>query len=108
LFRRIRPEARETVYCTAIKYGGVREWDFAWQMALNVPSSQQREKLIAAMGCTREPWILIRYLSFILKTDSGIRKQDKDSVMASVSANPVGRHIAFRFIRDNFDHLIAT
>ncbi len=103
---RIRPDTRHHTYCTAIKYGGKREWDFAWRMASTVTSSQHRAVLLATLACSREPWLLSRYLWFTLDPESGIRKQDGKELIVSVSRNPVGRFIAFDFIRENFDALI--
>jgi aminopeptidase N len=97
---------RYTTYCTAIKYGGALEWDFAFQMVPKVTSSQHRDTLLSALGCSREPWILVRYLSKSMDPDSAIRKQDGRRVVGAVAANPVGRPIAFNFLKKNFDELL--
>lgn len=36
---------RTDVYCAAIKNGGVREWDFAWQVYLNSTNAQEQTRL---------------------------------------------------------------
>ena len=48
------------VYCTAIREGGEEEWEFAWgrYQAANVASEKSR--LLSALGCTGEIWMLSR------------------------------------------------
>ena len=103
---RINPELRQTTYCTAIKYGDKREWDFAWRMALNATTVQHRDVLLSALGCSREPWLLVRYLSLALDVDSGIRRQDGPLVVGAVAKNPIARSIVFAFLRHRFDELV--
>ena len=106
-FFRITPDLRGTTYCTAVKYGGQAEWEFAYQMSKNVTSAQHRDSLLSAMGCSREPWILMRCLSFVLDPKSGIRKQDGQKVIGAVASNALGRRLAFEFVMDNFDQLFS-
>eukprot|EP00058_Branchiostoma_floridae_P020447 XP_002605937.1 hypothetical protein BRAFLDRAFT_87388 [Branchiostoma floridae] len=51
---------KSTVYCTAIRYGGSREWDFAWQRYLEAEPSEQN-LLLSAMACSRDTVILSSY-----------------------------------------------
>ena len=43
-----------------------------------------------------------------LNSTSGIRKQDAIVVIDAVSKNPVGRYLAFDFIRDRWKELKTT
>lgn len=43
-----------------------------------------------------------------LNSTSGIRKQDAISVIGAVSNNPIGRYLAFDFIRDRWKDLKIT
>lgn len=62
----ILPNLRASVYCTAIKHGGVDEWEFAWRIYRLMATGQmqgaagERYNLLAAMSCTREPWLINR------------------------------------------------
>ena len=49
--------------------------------------------------------ILIRMLEGILDPTSGIRRQDGSSVFRFVAANPLGRYIAFNFLRNNWTEI---
>lgn len=74
-------------------------------MSQKVISSQVRDELLGALGCSREPSTLIRYLSFVLDPTSGVRKQDGRRVVNAVSGNSAGRLIAIKYIMKNFDKL---
>ncbi len=62
LFHRISPNLKGTVYCTAIRIGGQKEWDFAWQRYLKSNVGSEKDILLSALGCSREPWILSRWV----------------------------------------------
>ncbi|XP_069102239.1 aminopeptidase N-like [Argopecten irradians] len=96
---------RGTVYCTAIAHGGVEEWDFAYRMfkASNVAGEQGR--LMAALACSKETWVLSRYLVYSISPDK-IRKQDATSVIVYISNNPIGRALAWDFVRGHWDFLM--
>lgn len=104
---RINADLRPSIYCTAIKYGGQAEWDFAWKQSHNVSSAQHRDDILSALGCSREPWILIRYLSFVMDPNSGVRKQDGRRVLGAVAGNPAGRRLAFEYVMKNFEKLFV-
>lgn len=89
-----------------MRRGGEREWDFAWQMALNSTSSQHRAILLSALACSKEPSLLRRYLGFTLDPASGIRQQDGKDVIEFVTHTSIGRFIAYDFIQANFDALV--
>ncbi|XP_054628016.1 aminopeptidase Ey-like [Dunckerocampus dactyliophorus] len=98
------PNLRSTVYCGAVAAGGVEEWDFAWTRFKNATIASEANKLMWALACTREPWLLNRYLEYSL--DAGkIRKQDATDVIASIAGNAVGQPLAWDFVRSNWDYL---
>ncbi|ALC47212.1 CG14516 [Drosophila busckii] len=97
----INPNMRGIVYCSAIQYGSEYEWDFAFDRYLKTPVSSEKELLLSAMGCSKEPWILYRYLRRSI-AGQHIRKQDMLRVFAAVSNTIVGQQIAFDFLRNNW------
>lgn len=101
----ISPNLRSIVYCTAIKYGDQTEWDFAWERYQKTTVSSEKEILLSAMGCSRETWILMRFLERSLTDDYGIRKHDVFRVFHAVSGNVLGQPIVFHFIRKNWEQL---
>lgn len=62
MLTRIHPNLKTTVYCSAIAFGGVKEWDFAWRMFKNATLASEASRLRSAMACTKAPWLLNRYM----------------------------------------------
>ncbi|XP_055479167.1 LOW QUALITY PROTEIN: aminopeptidase N [Psammomys obesus] len=100
----IHPNLRSTVYCNAIAFGGEEEWDFAWNQFRNATLVNEADKLRAALACSKEVWILNRYLSYALNP-SFIRRQDATSTIISIANNVVGQPLAWDFIRSNWKKL---
>lgn len=79
LLTRIHPNLKSTVYCSAIAFGGVEEWDFAWEMFKNATLASEASRLRAAMSCTKVLWLLNRYVQhralFILQFIGQRRKR---------------------------------
>ncbi|KAJ8311540.1 hypothetical protein KUTeg_010895, partial [Tegillarca granosa] len=95
---------RYTVYCTGIKYGGVEEWDFAFNQYKTSTVASEKSRLMSALACSKESWILTRYLRYALTPDQ-IRKQDALLVLRYISSNSVGRSLTWDFIRANWDDI---
>ncbi|XKL66949.1 hypothetical protein PGB90_010369 [Kerria lacca] len=102
----ISPNLKGTVYCTAIRVGGQREWEFAWQRYLKSNVGSEKDILLSALGCSRETWILSRYLEWALNETSGIRKQDVVRVFTAVSNNVIGQPLAWIVLRDQWNRLV--
>ena len=51
------------VYCTAISEGDAEEWDFAWERYQNSNVGSEKSKLLQAMSCAQDVWLLNRYLN---------------------------------------------
>lgn len=49
--------------------------------------------------------IFFRYLEWSITENSGIRKHDTATVFASVSDNPVGHDLAYRFLKTNWQRI---
>ncbi|XP_035779782.1 aminopeptidase N-like [Anopheles albimanus] len=98
----ISPNLKSTVYCTAIKYGDEMEWNFAWERFQRATVASEKEILLSALGCSRVPWILTRFLENSMSDEYGIRKQDAFRVFLSVSDNVIGQSLAFDYMRNNW------
>ncbi|KAG9266986.1 aminopeptidase Ey-like [Astyanax mexicanus] len=100
----IHPNLRSTVYCYAIATGGVEEWDFTWKMFKKATVAAEAVKLRAALSCTREPWLLNRFLEYTLDPNK-IRKQDATSTIGAIASNVVGQPLAWNFVRARWEYL---
>ncbi|KAM9366567.1 aminopeptidase Ey-like [Symphorus nematophorus] len=101
---KINPNLKSTVYCSAIAAGGEEEWNFAWEMYKNATIASEADKLMYALSCTKQPWLLNRYLQYCLDPKK-IRKQDATSTIISIAGTPIGQPLAWDFIRANWDHI---
>ena len=117
---RINVNLRRVAYCTVIREGGEREWDFVFARFKMSKIPSERSRLLRALGCSTELWLLNRYnqqlntekskqsvfifrfLHMSIDESSGIRKQDVGSVFSVVSSNTYGRDLAFDFLRENW------
>ncbi|XP_065352030.1 aminopeptidase Ey-like [Cloeon dipterum] len=91
-------ELRSVVYCKAVESGGEPAWDFVWKRFLSSNVAAEKSKLLSALGCAREMWLLHRFLDMSLNETSGIHKQDIASVFNSVATSSSGFYIAKEFL----------
>ncbi|XP_070557701.1 aminopeptidase N-like isoform X2 [Ptychodera flava] len=95
----IRDEVRSTVYCTAIRHGGLDEWEFAHAQVTNDTfGTTETDRLQSAMGCTDKSWLLQRYL------------EDENFATSTVISNirgksAVGYSLAWDYTMNNFEKL---
>ncbi len=57
---RIKPGLKATVYCTAIRNGGEAAWNFAYNQFKVANVAAERVRLLDALACTQEPWLINR------------------------------------------------
>ena len=96
------PNLKQIIACTAIREGGEEEWDFAFSRYNETNVAAEKASLLSAMSCSNQAWIIGRMLEWTLNPGSGIRKQDGAAVFSRVASNPLGRYIAFNFLRDRW------
>ena len=56
----ISPHLRDIVYHTAIKFGGLEEWEFMWEKYQNSIDATEKSRILYALTGTKEPWLLNR------------------------------------------------
>lgn len=72
---------------------------------MNANVSSEKELLLDSLACSREPWILARFLTRAVTENTGVRKQDLIRVFVTVSNNPIGIPITYAFLRSNWDRI---
>ncbi|KAK2913418.1 hypothetical protein Q8A67_001817 [Cirrhinus molitorella] len=100
----IPPNLKATVYCNAIAAGGVEEWDFGWQMFKNTTIATEADKLIYGLSCSKEPWLLNRYLEYTIDPNM-IRKQDVTYAIVYIAGNVIGQPLVWDFVRGNWERI---
>uniref|UniRef100_A0A8P4JVL2 Aminopeptidase n=1 Tax=Dicentrarchus labrax TaxID=13489 RepID=A0A8P4JVL2_DICLA len=102
----IHPNLRSTVYCNAIAAGGAKEWEFAWSQFKNASIAIEADKLRYALACTKQPWLLNRYLEYTLDPNM-IRKQDATSTIVYIANNVIGQSLAWDFVRARWSYIFT-
>uniref|UniRef100_A0A8C8M4U4 Aminopeptidase n=1 Tax=Oncorhynchus tshawytscha TaxID=74940 RepID=A0A8C8M4U4_ONCTS len=103
---RIHPNLRTTVYCSAIAAGGAAEWEFGWDQFKAATIAIEADKLRSALACTKQPWLLNKYLEYTLDANK-IRKQDATSTIVYIASNVVGQSLAWDFMRDRWNYIFT-
>ncbi|XP_063952709.1 aminopeptidase N-like [Lytechinus pictus] len=96
---------KTTIWCNGIREGGQSEWEFGWNQYLTSKDSSEKSSWLSALGCSRQPWILNRYLMYTIAEDSQVRKQDVSAVLSAVGSNHVGTDLMWDFIRTEYDKI---
>ncbi|XP_037950077.1 aminopeptidase N-like [Teleopsis dalmanni] len=101
----IPTDLRSVVYCTAMRHGNDDDWHFLWLRYKNSNVAAEKKTIISALGCTREVWLLQRYLEWSFDETSHIRKQDSFYAFGSVARGEVGFHLAKDYFLSNIEFL---
>lgn len=101
----ISPHIRDIVYHTAIKFGGVEEWEFLWNKYQKTIDATEKSRMLYALSGSKEPWLLNRLLEYSLD-DSKIRTQDMLHAISGAGSQMYGRLLTWNFIRKNFDTIV--
>ncbi|KAF6206373.1 hypothetical protein GE061_017606 [Apolygus lucorum] len=97
----IPADLQPMVLCTAVRYGTETTWDEVYDRYLKSNVASEKSLLLRALGCSREVWILQRYMAWSIDAKSTIRKQDSISVFAYVANSDDGFYLAFDFLQRN-------
>ncbi|XP_055525327.1 aminopeptidase N-like [Wyeomyia smithii] len=98
-------DLRSVVYCNAIRNGKETEWNFLWKRYLNSNVGSEKVMIIGSLSCTREVWLVERFLLWSLNGTSGVRKQDTTILFGGVAKGDVGYHLAKSFFLDNVEQI---
>ena len=99
---------KNIIYCNAVHHGNESVWEFLWHQYATSNVATEKSTILKALACSREPWLLYRYLEWAVlgsSSSSGIRKQDVPSVLVTVIENSVGYHVAKKFLEENITEL---
>ncbi|RXN18217.1 aminopeptidase N-like protein [Labeo rohita] len=95
---KIHPNLRKEIYCSAIAAGDEDDWEFAWNEYQRATAPAEKDKLRYALSCTKEIWLLNRYLQYTLDP-SKIRKTDMVSTINYIAKNVAGQPLAWDLLR---------
>ncbi|NWR74892.1 AMPQ Aminopeptidase, partial [Centropus unirufus] len=93
---------RRPVCCYAVAAGSEKEWDFALEMYNHTNSTKEdKDILLSAMSCAREPWLLYRYLQYGLR-DSLFSSNSSSVIILHVATKDIGHRITWEFVTENW------
>ncbi|XP_044131844.1 aminopeptidase Q [Bufo gargarizans] len=92
-----------SVYCYGIAEGGEKEWEFAWNYYNKSDMEDHWELafLKDGLSCTKEPWLLYRYLKDSMNSGS----PNMLEVLLDMLKNDIGRHVAWDFLKENWHQI---
>lgn len=102
----ICPDLHSAVYGAGIANGGLEEWEFLWNVSQTTEVANEKRACLRALAETKQPWLLQRYLQYSVD-ETKVKIQDTVSVIAYVSRNPLGRRLAWDFVRSQWDTLFT-
>jgi pyroglutamyl-peptidase II len=83
------------------------DWNNLFKVYINSADPQEQSNVLSALSYSKSTWILNRYLQDLLVNSSVVRSQDFFTVVNSVSRNPSGRYLAWYFMRQRWDDIVA-
>ena len=97
-YYRIPANYREFVYCTAISGGDQIEWEFASTQLDKEQYAGERANLQKGMSCTKQPWLISRYLNDHLNATK-YRTQEISLGLMAISSNSYAVDRTWSFLR---------
>lgn len=106
---RILPDLRSFVYCIGVRTGSDKDWYTIWEKFLDTDLQSEQELLLSALGCSRNPILLNKYLDTLISPHSKIRKQYRYStIVAVIKGNPENVGHTLEFVRNNLQNIIDS
>ncbi|XP_030371519.1 aminopeptidase N-like [Scaptodrosophila lebanonensis] len=96
---------RNTVYCTSVRNGNEDDWQFLWTRYKKSNVAAEKRSILTSLGCSREVWLLQRFLELAYDPTDAIRKQDSMWAFQAVASNEIGFHLAKNYFMANVDSL---
>lgn len=92
---------KNVILCYGIALGNDKEWDFLLKIYNNNTKEEERIQLAYAMSCSKDPWILNRYMDYAI-TVSPFAFNETNVIEAVAEASEVGRYVAKDFLINNW------
>ncbi|KAK2581481.1 hypothetical protein KPH14_005147 [Odynerus spinipes] len=105
----ISADLKSFIYCIGIRTGNEEDWYTVWKKFLVTDLHSEQELLLSALGCSRNPILLNKYLRSSIFSSSRIRKQYRFSIVTAVTkGNPENVDHTLEFVRNNLQSIIDS
>ncbi|XP_014240292.1 aminopeptidase N isoform X2 [Cimex lectularius] len=101
----IPTDIQKTVLCTVVRYGGYDVWENLWNRYRVSNYGFEKSVLLSSLACSRDVWVINRYLDWSIDENSEIRRQDAMSIFSSITSNENGFYIAKDFLHSRIDDI---
>lgn len=102
----VSPNLKSTVYLAGIKYGGLEEWKFLLTKYNQSLTPSNKDRYLGMLGESTDVLLLNRLLHMTLE-DNLIKHQDLYKVIRTVTQNPSGQLLAWRFLQQNWNKFLS-
>ncbi|XP_055155057.1 aminopeptidase Q [Symphalangus syndactylus] len=93
-------QIKDVVLCYGIALGSDKEWDILLDTYTNTTNEEEKIQLAYAMSCSKDPWILNRYMEYAISTSPFT--SNETNIIEVVAASEVGRYVAKDFLVNNW------
>ncbi|KKU81317.1 MAG: hypothetical protein UY07_C0021G0022 [Parcubacteria group bacterium GW2011_GWA1_47_8] len=97
---KIPADLRGVVYVTVARHGGEAEYETLMEMYKRATLHEEKNRICVALGYFTQKNLLQKTLAFSLSKD--VRAQDTMRFAGAVLANPKGRNLAWKFIKQQW------
>ncbi len=101
----VNPDIRGAIYATVASNGGMKEYQEYIKLYKKETLHEEKNRIGGALGDFTDDKILCEVVHFAMSEH--VRIQDTVGILSSVGANPSGRNIWLKFIKQNWNTLLA-
>lgn len=91
---------KNVILCYGIALGNDEEWDFLLNTYANKTMEEEKIQLAYAMSCSKDPWILNRYMEYAIMMSPF--NFNETNIIEVVAESEVGRYVAKDFLANNW------
>lgn len=100
--KRVSANLKSFVYCAGIRVGDDNDWHTVWNRFLRTDLHIEQELLLNALGCTKNPQLIDKYLNMSITYEFNLRKQYRMMIINAVlNGNPENVNYVIDFIFNN-------
>jgi len=103
---RIHPDIRQAVYSVVAKNGSKKEYLQVLELYKKTVLHEEKNRLGRTLGLFSAKTLTLRTLNLIISDK--VRIQDKPGMLAAVWSSPLGREMAWAFLKRNWRYFLKT
>ncbi|XP_025270276.1 aminopeptidase N-like [Camponotus floridanus] len=105
--KRISANLKSFVYCAGIRVNDDNDWYTVWNRFLCTDLHTEQELLLNALGCTKNPQLINKYLNISITYEFNVRKQYRMMINNAVlNGNPENVNYVIDFIHNNLHAIL--